>query len=92
MVLKNTDSRGRLALGQEFANRQFIVTEVSETEIKLEIACVVPAHEAWLYRNPRALDEVRRGLDDLRAGRVNTHPPDLKAARQLADEIPEESA
>ena len=71
MLTKNTDSRGRLALGQRFANQRFIVTEMSETEIKLEVACVVPAREAWLYKNRIALDSVRRGIEDARAGRFS---------------------
>jgi len=90
MVTKNTDARGRLALGERFANQRFIVTQVSETEINLEVACVIPAREAWLFENPKALAAVRRGLEDARAGRFSKNPPDLDAARRLADQIPDE--
>lgn len=90
MLTKNTDARGRLALGERFANQRFIVTEVSETEIKLEVACVIPAQEAWLFKNPKALNSVLRGLDEARAGRFSSNPPDLDAARQLAKRIPDD--
>ena len=92
MLTKNTDARGRLTLGERFANQRFIVTEVSETEIKLEAACVIPAREAWLYKNPTALAAVRRGIEDARAGRFSSNPPDLDAARRLADRIPDDQA
>jgi len=63
---------------------------VSETEIKLEVACVVPARETWLFKNPKALESVLRGLDDARTGRCSSNPPDMDAARQLAKRIPED--
>lgn len=90
MLTKNTDSRGRLALGERFANQRFIVTKVSETEIKLEVACVIPAQEAWLFKNPKALNSVLRGLDDARTGRVSSHPPDLDADQAFVDELADE--
>lgn len=92
MLTKNTDARGRLALGERFANQRFIVTEVSDTEIKLELAQVIPAREAWLFENRKAGDLVRRGLEDAAAGRLNTRPPGLGAARRLADQIPDDQA
>ena len=92
MVTKNTDARGRLALGERFANQRFIVTQVSETEIKLELAKVIPAREAWLFENRKAGDLVRRGLEDAAAGRLKTRPPDLAAAKRLADRIPDDQS
>ena len=38
----------------------------------------VPAREAWLYKNPKALDAVRAGVEEARAGRF-AEAPDLKA-------------
>ena len=90
MLTKNTDARGRLTLGERFANQRFIVTEVSETEIKLEAACVIPAREAWLYKNPAALAAVRRGIEDARAGRFSSNPPDLDADHAFVDELADE--
>lgn len=90
MITKNTDARGRLALGERFANQRFIVTEVSETEIKLEAACVIPAREAWLYKNPTALAAVLRGIEDARAGRFSSNPPDLDADQAFVDELADE--
>jgi hypothetical protein len=31
----------------------------------------IPAHEAWLYRNPKALTSVLEGIEDSKAGRVS---------------------
>jgi len=30
----------------------------------------IPAHEAWLFKNKRAADLVRQGLEDARQGRL----------------------
>ena len=30
----------------------------------------IPVHEAWLFRNKRAADLVRQGLEDARQGRL----------------------
>ena len=87
LTTKNTDARGRLALGERFANKQFIVTEVSPTELKVELAGVVPAREAWLYENPKALAAVRRGLAQARAGEFAAEPPDAAADQALADKL-----
>ena len=90
VVTKNTDARGRLALGERFANQRFIVTQVSETEIKLEVAKVIPAREAWLFENPAAHASLVRGLRQAKARQFSKKPPDLDAARRLADQIPDD--
>jgi len=37
-----------------------------------EIEVSVPASEAWLYRSPKALASVRRGLADAAGGRTKS--------------------
>jgi hypothetical protein len=37
----------------------------------------VPAYEAWLYQNPKALAGVKKGLDDARAGKLAKSPEDF---------------
>ena len=87
MSTKIADSRGRISLGKEFANQTFLLEKVTETEIRLEIAAVIPARERWLYDNPEARDSVLTGLAQARAGEFSESPPDLEADQSLADGV-----
>lgn len=82
---KNTDSKGRLTLGEAFANRTLIVEERGN-EIVLHLARVIPEKEAWLYDNPEALGALRRGLKQAKAGQL-TAGPDLAKAAKVAKQI-----
>ena len=37
----------------------------------------IPAHEAWLYKNKKALDSVRKGLEEARQGKLSKAPEDF---------------
>jgi hypothetical protein len=84
---KNTDSKGRVTLGRNFANRAVIVEYRSDDEVIVRLARVVLEREVWLYENPIALASVRRGLNQARKGNVARNPPDLKAAAKLAEQL-----
>lgn len=86
MTTKTVDSRGRLSLGPDYANRLVIVKERDGGALEIIPAEAVPAREAWLYRDPEAREAVRQGLSGARAGRF-AQPPDLDAADE-ADESP----
>jgi ABC-type nitrate/sulfonate/bicarbonate transport system substrate-binding protein len=73
MITRTADSKGRVVLGKRFANRTVIVK-------------VVPEREAWLYKNPKALKSVLRGLAEARAGHF-TAGPDLEADAALISEL-----
>ena len=84
---KSTDSKGRVTLGAHFANRAVIVEHRSEDEVIVRLARVIPEREVWLYKNPKALTSVRRGLEQARKGSVTKNPPDLKAAAKLTKQL-----
>jgi len=84
---KNTDSKGRVSLGNHFANRAVIVEHRSEDEVIVRLARVIPESETWLYKNPKALAAVRIGLAQAREGKATKNPPDLKAAAKLAKQL-----
>ncbi len=80
---KNTDSKGRITLGEAFANRTMLVEQHAD-QIVLRLALVIPEREAWLYENKEALTSVRRGLEEARSGTFAKKGPDLAAAAKLA--------
>jgi len=82
---KHTDSKGRLTLGEAYANRTLIV-EQRGTDIVIHLARVIPEREAWLYENPTALAAVRRGLKQARSGKLSDGP-DLSEAARLAEKL-----
>jgi hypothetical protein len=71
---KNTDSRGRVTLGKAFADRTVLVQHVSETEVRIILARVIPENEMWLWKNPEALASVLQGIEDARAGNLVDGP------------------
>ena len=78
---RNTDSKGRLALGEGFKNRTVIVERRGD-ELVVRLARVVPEAEAWLYTDAEALASVRRGLSQAKAKSFSRNPPKLAAARR----------
>jgi hypothetical protein len=87
-VTKAADSKGRIALGPHFANRTVILEAVSETELHIKLARVVPEQEAWLYENPDALNSVRTGLAQAKGGKFSKGPT-LGADAKLLAQIEE---
>jgi hypothetical protein len=87
METKTADSRGRINLGKEFANKTFLFTKSGETEMKLELAAVIPERELWLYRNPEAKALLEIGLEQAKVGKFSTSPPDLDADQALVDQL-----
>jgi hypothetical protein len=78
LPIKKTDSKGRLTLGPEYADKQFFVNRKDDSVIQLIPAETVPAREAWLFKNGKALLSVMRGLEQAAAGDV-TEGPDVAA-------------
>jgi hypothetical protein len=83
---RNTDSKGRITLGDSFANRTMLIEERGD-EIVLRLARVIPEREAWLYENKEAMASLRRGLTQARAGKFARKGADLAAASKLADQL-----
>lgn len=85
---KQTDAKGRLTLGEAFANRTVIVEQRGH-EIVLQLARVIPESEAWLYENQAALASVRRGLKQATARKLSDGP-DLDEAARVAEGVEDE--
>ena len=86
---RHVDSKGRLTLGESFANRTVIVEQHAGGAVLIRLALVVPEAEAWLYENEQAMESVRRGIRQAHTGKFAKKEPDLRAATDLADRIPD---
>ncbi len=87
METKTADSRGRINLGKEFANKTFLFTKSGKTEMKLELAAVIPQRELWLYKNREAKALLETGLEQAKTREFSTSPPDLDADQALVDQL-----
>ena len=63
---KTADSKGRLLLGSEYANTDFLLERRKDGVILLRPAVTVPVTEAWLFQNKEALASVTKGLEQAR--------------------------
>lgn len=73
--INGPDSKNRITIMSLLKGRVenvdgFIVYISPVGEIKLEPQVKIPAKEAWLYKNPQALKQVKEGIEDALAGRV----------------------
>ncbi len=81
---KSADNKGRVTLGEKFANRTVIVKHVSDTEVLIELATVIPDRELWLHKNDAAMASVQRGLRQARAEKFASQPPNVDRDAKLA--------
>ena len=86
---KHVDSKGRLTLGEDFANETVLVETHADGEVTVRRARVIPARESWLYENKAALNSVRRGLKQATEQRF-AGSPDLAAAAELTGQLQDE--
>lgn len=86
MTTKTADSKGRVSLGNRFANQTVIIEEVDPTEVRVTLAQVVPQREVWLHDNSKAKASVFRGLSQAKAGKMAASP-DLEADSRLTEQL-----
>jgi len=65
------DSKGRITLGKLSEGVSgFKMTVDKQERIILEPLVEIPAREKWLFNNPTALRQVRRGIEDAAQGKL----------------------
>ena len=76
-VTKSTDSKGRVSLPKAFANTTVIIEQVSESELRIRKARVIPEDEIrFSEESPIILSDEERE----RFLRALDHPPEPQAA------------
>ncbi len=66
------DSKNRISLGKLAGGKitSFKVYRNASGQYILDPQVTIPAHEAWLYQNPKALAAVKKGLEEARARKL----------------------
>lgn len=70
-IMLRPDAKGRITLGalaQGVSSYRAIQDESGK--ITLEPFAEIPAHEVWLYKNPKVLEKVRKGIKDADQGKL----------------------
>lgn len=75
--IKKIDDKGRLSLGKDFAGRDVRIEETDQGFIASYVV-QVPANEAWLWENEKALTSVRKGIEEAAAGKLTSGPEGWK--------------
>ena len=60
MKVCNVDAKGRVTLGARFAGRLAVIVDSDEYEMTVRI---IPEREEWVFRNPKVLATLERGLE-----------------------------
>ncbi len=67
------DAKGRITLGHLAQGISgFSVSTTSDHKIILEPYTEIPAREKWLFENKQALQQLRKGIQDAKAGRLSS--------------------
>lgn len=85
MTVKMADKSGRVSLPKGFEGQTLIVEQISETEVVIKKARVIPEREVWLWQNPVAIGMVQQGIEEAKSGAL-VAGPDLDADADADDE------
>ncbi len=85
---KQIDSKGRLLLGSEFAGTTFLMETQKDGSFLLRQAVTVPVETAWFFKNQKAQNLVKAGLEEAAQGKLkkSNWKSDSKLVNQLEDE------
>lgn len=75
----------RSLFGDDLSELRFEVASNAAGQILLSPVAPVPAHEAWLYKNPDALARVRTGLGQAARGELRNRGSFAKYAKSDLD-------
>ena len=73
------DSKNRVTLGKSGGMKvtSYKIYRNSLGQYILDPQVTIPAHEAWLYQNPKALAAMKKGLEEARTGKLVKAPEDF---------------
>ena len=67
------DSKKRITLGGSASGKisSYKIYRNALGQLVLDPQVSIPAHEAWLYQNKEAFDKVKKGLKQLKEGKIS---------------------
>ena len=77
MTTRTVDAKGRVTLGQDFANQTVVIDDSNPNQLVIRKMVLIPAEEAWLYENHEAMTSLRKGLKQASKMQFSDSPPDV---------------
>ena len=74
--IRNVDAKKRIGLGEKLLKlisktpEAYKVFVDKEGDILLRPVVTIPASEAWIYENPKVLEQIRVGLSEAKQGKT----------------------
>ena len=68
------DSKNRVTIGQK--GTYYKAYRNALGQIVLDPQVTIPVHEAWMYQNKKVFEKIKRGLNDVKEGRVQSAKED----------------
>ena len=68
------DSKNLVTIGQK--STYYKAYRNALGQIVLDPQVTIPAHEAWMYQDKKVFEKIKRGLNDVREGRVQNAKED----------------
>ncbi len=87
VIPRLADGKGRVVLGSQFAGCLLDVDTSDPNRIVITRVVAIPAQEAWLYQNPKALELVRSGLEEAVTGKISSDPIDLEGDVEFVSQL-----
>lgn len=84
-MIRRSDNQGRVCLGRKNAGREYVIYRASKHEMHVIWLDTIPKRDQWVYRNPKVLASLMKGLEQARARKFSKNPPDLDADLDLAE-------
>ena len=87
------DDKYRVCLGNFLSEEErkqfsgFKISRQTDGKIILDPLIEVPASEHWIYKNPDALASLMRGIEDIKANRIEDLDIDLSQFLDKDDEL-----
>ena len=86
LTVKKVDSKNRITLGEKIlkmvsiqsGTREFQIFYGDDGDILLRPVVSIHSKEAWIYRNPKVIKTIRKGLQEAKEGRLK-NVQDLQA-------------
>jgi len=87
VTTKTLDSKGRVTLGARFAGQTVVIDDSNPTCITIKPVVMIPADEAWLYKNQTAINLIRQGLEEARSGKFAVSNVDMDADLEWSTDV-----
>ena len=87
LITKTLDSKGRVTLGAQYAGQTVTIDDSDPRRIVIQPVVMIPAAEAWIYKNETALGRLREGLEQAQSGEFSDERPHIEGDMEWLEDV-----